>query len=201
MHPMRYVNQKKYPDMPYITRTGKEGEEREQGKHTTVASSACGLCSAIMVADRLLPAYDFELEDAVALSYELGANHALGTDAKLFFPVFARKLGLRYEAAYDQEDLRRCLRTGGAGIVHVRANQGDYVAMFTKSGHYMAVINEEPDGRFAILDPSYVEGKYQQGQDGDKVEVVHGVITLCPPDILAKEAVVGKPPYHLFWRG
>ena len=68
---MRYVNQKQYPDIPYITKTGLEGAEREQGLTTTVATSGCGLCSAIMVLDRLLPAYDFELEDAVALSYEL----------------------------------------------------------------------------------------------------------------------------------
>ena len=197
---MRYVNQKQYPDMPYITRTGREGAEREKGLTTTIASSGCGLCSAIMVLDRLLPVYDFTLEDAVALSYELNANHNNGTDPERFFPVFAKKFDLRYENSAQQEDLRRCLRTGGAGIVHVRANQGDYVAMFTKSGHYMTVIGEEPDGRFAILDPSYRPGKYSQGQDADKVEIVREVVVLCPGEVLEKELAKHRPSYHLFWR-
>ena len=197
---MRYVNQKQYPDIPYITKTGLEGAEREQGLTTTVATSGCGLCSAIMVLDRLLPAYDFKLEDAVALSYELNANHNNGTDPALFFPVFAKKFDLRYENSADQEDLRRCLRTGGVGIVHVRANQTAYKAMFTKSGHYMTVISEEPDGRFAILDPSYVPGKYDQGEDFDKVEIVRDVIVRCPGDVLEKEVGHHRPCYHMFWR-
>ena len=153
-----------------------------------------------MVLDRLLPAYNFKLEDAVALSYELNANHNNGTDPALFFPVFAKKFDLRYENSADQEDLRRCLRTGGVGIVHVRANQTAYKAMFTKSGHYMTVISEEPDGRFAILDPSYVPGKYAQGEDFDKVEIVRDVIVLCPGDVLEKEMAKQRPSYHLFWR-
>lgn len=197
---MRYVNQKQYPDMPYITRTSHKGEAYAMGQKDTVASSGCGLCSAIMVLDRLLPTYDFTLEDAVALSYEVNANYSTGTSPERFFPVFAEKFGLRYENTVNQEDLRRCLRTGGVGIVHVRANQGSYVAMFTKSGHYMTVIGEEADGRFAILDPSYVPGKYDQGEDGDKVEIVRDVIVLCPGDILEKEVGHHRPCYHMFWR-
>lgn len=197
---MRYVNQKQYPNMPYITRTSHEGEAYAQGQKTTIASSGCGLCSAIMVLDRLLPTYNFELEDAIALSYEVNANYNIGTSPERFFPAFAKKFGLRYENTANQEDLRNCLRTGGVGIVHVRANQTEYKAMFTKSGHYMTVIDEEPDGRFAILDPSYVPGKYDAGEDGDKVEIVWDVIALCPGDILEKEIGHHRPCYHMFWR-
>ena len=71
---MRYINQKKYPEIPYITKTECTGEDYEKGQKTTVSSSACGLCSAIMVADRLLVNYTFNLEDAINLSYEVKAN-------------------------------------------------------------------------------------------------------------------------------
>ena len=64
----------------------------------------------------------------------------------------------------------------------------------------MTVISEEPDGRFAILDPSYVPGKYAQGEDFDKVEIVRDVIVLCPGDILEKEMAKHRPSYHMFWR-
>ena len=70
---MKYINQLAHPHMRYITRT--DPEYGDSGKTTTIKSSGCGLCSAIMVADRLLPSYDFDLCDAIELSYEMKANH------------------------------------------------------------------------------------------------------------------------------
>ena len=58
---MKYVCQLEYPDLLYVTRTSLEGEAREKGKTTTIRSSGCGLCSAVMVADRLLPNCQFSL--------------------------------------------------------------------------------------------------------------------------------------------
>ena len=63
---MRYVNQKEYPHIPYITCTKEDHPQHERGKTTTICTSGCGLCSSIMVADRLLVDYKFELEDAIA---------------------------------------------------------------------------------------------------------------------------------------
>ena len=183
--------------MLYVTRT--DPEYGDSGKTTTVRSSGCGLCSAIMVADRLLPSYDFDLPDAIELSYEMKANHGRGTDPKLFFPAFAEKLGLDYKQAKTTEELIHCLQTGGAAVVHVGKVEGR-VPLFTKGGHYMAVIGIERDGRLAILDPSYFPGKYdEEGRQG-KVEMRQGVISLCTPEILAEESEMKAIPYHLFWR-
>ena len=46
---MKYINQREYPDWLYVTRTDMDEEQRERGRVTTVASSACGLCAAVMV--------------------------------------------------------------------------------------------------------------------------------------------------------
>lgn len=197
---MRYINQRDYPDMIYITRADPEHPRHESGKKTTIKSSGCGLCSAIMVADRLLPSYSFELEDAIALSYESKANLAVGTSSKPFFTAFAKKLGLRMEATKDLDALRRCLRTGGAAVVLVSGDREGHIGLFTHGGHYMAIIGEEPDGRFAILDPSYYEGKYEEEGRSGKVEVTRGVITLCSGEVLAKECEPKPTPYFLFWR-
>ena len=193
---MKYINQLDHPHMRYITRT--DPEYGDSGKTTTIKSSGCGLCSAIMVADRLLPDYKFELTDAIDLSYEIKANHGRGTDP-LFFAEFAKKLGLDYKKATTTEELIHCLQTGGAAVVHVGKVEGR-VPLFTKGGHYMAVIGVERDGRLAILDPSYFPGKYdEEGRQG-KVEMSQGVVSLCTPEILAEESSMKKTPYHLFWR-
>ncbi len=72
---MKYVNQKEYPDLLYVTRFELEGEEREKGRTTTISTSGCGLCAAVMVADRLIPDSKFSLKDAIRMSYDLKANH------------------------------------------------------------------------------------------------------------------------------
>ena len=108
---MKYVNQLDYPHLLYVTKTDMEGRARERGKTSTVKTSGCGLCSAVMVADRLLPNCEFSLEDALDLSYAVKANHKRGTDYNRFAPAFAEKMGLKWEASKDLEDLRRCLNT------------------------------------------------------------------------------------------
>ena len=191
---MRYLNQLDYPEMPYITRTDPENPRHEHGKTTTIKSSGCGLCSAIMVADRLLTHYDFELEDAVALSYAVEANQNLGTNYKRFAPAFAKKFGLKWEPTSDLEELRKCLRTGGAAVVHVAGG------LFASMGHYMVAINEEPDGRIAILDPSLTDTKYETPERREKVEVKNGGIILTDGATLDQECSTKEIRYHLFWR-
>ena len=113
---MKYVNQKEYPDWLYITRVDMEGADYEKGRTTTISSSGCGLCSAVMVADRLIPDSNFELKDAIRMSYDCKANHRRGTDYTRFAPVFAEKYGLDLEMTNDPERLRYCLRSGGKPV-------------------------------------------------------------------------------------
>lgn len=197
---MRYVNQLDYPDMIYVTRADPEHPRHETGKKTTVKSSGCGLCSAIMVADRLLTHYEFELEDAIALSYAVEANRAVGTSYKAFAPAFADKLGLRYEGTKDPNKLVDCLRTGGAAVLLVAGDREDHIGLFTHGGHYMTAIGVEPDGRIAILDPSYRPDKFDEEGRPGKVEVIDGPIILCDIPTLEEETQPKETPYHLFWR-
>lgn len=197
---MKYINQQDYPDKPYITRTDLEGAAYEKGQKTTVKSSACGLCSAIMVLDRLYVHYDFTLDDAIRMSYETRANHRAGTDYKRFAPAFAEKFGLRYETTSSADELLRCLHTGGVAVAHVGGDREGYTGVFSHIGHYIVVINEEPDGRVAILDPSFNEGKYEEkGREG-KVELKNKNIEICDMAVLMKDAENRESSFHLFWR-
>lgn len=198
---MKYINQLEYTHIPYITRWEMETEaEREKGKHTTVRSSGCGLCSAIMVADRLLAEYDFDLEAAVRLSCEVEANHKNGTDYKRFAPAFAEKMGLRCESTNDPEQLRQCLRTGGAAVIHIGGDREGHIGVFSHGGHYVAAIAEEADGRIVILDPSYKEGKYEEEGRKGLVEMKNGVIALCSMEVLEADTANRDPGFYLFHR-
>ena len=198
---MKYVNQKAYPHWLYITRQDLEGEAKEKGKTTTIFSSGCGLCSAVMVAHRLIPNCAFELQDAISLSYECEANKKIGTNYKRFAPAFAEKLGLDFEMTDDPERLRYCLRTGGAAVIGITGDRENYTGVFSTGGHYIAAISEERDGRIATLDPSFRVDKYDKEGCSGLVEIKNGVLTLCDMDVLMQDTTNPKPyRFFLFWR-
>lgn len=197
---MKYISQLDYQNIPYVTRVDAEGEAFESGQKTTVRSSGCGLCSAIMVVSRLLPNVEFGVEDAVALSYECKANHKNGTDYKRFAPAFAEKFGLDFEMTDDPERLRFCLRTGGAAVLHSKGDRDGYIGVFTHSGHYIVAISEERDGRIAILDPSLKEGKYEEEGRVGLVELKNGVVALCSMEVLMNDTETAPFRFYLFWR-
>lgn len=192
---MKYVNQLEYTHWLYKTHVEDEG-----GRPSTVRSSGCGLCSAVMVADRLLPNCQFDIADAIDLSYAVEANHLIGTDYDRFAPAFAEKLGLKFAMTSDPLALRECLRTGGAAVAYVTGKNPERVGLFTHGSHYIAIIGEEPDGRIAVLDPSYKEGKYEEEGRAGKVEVKNGVIALCSLKVLEEEIRTHAPGFYLFWR-
>ena len=198
---MKYINQLDYPDVPYITRQTLEDEtERERGKYTTAATSACGLCSAIMVLDRLLPNAEFTLNEAIQMSYDAKANLRIGTDYNKFVPVFAEKFGLEFEMTNDPDRMLYCLRTGGCAVALSTGDTKDRIGVFTHTAHYIVIINEERDGRLAILDPANKPGKFDEPGRKGKVEVKNNI---CFSDVqtLLDELSHGKDPgFCLFWR-
>lgn len=197
---MKYINQKQYPHIPYITRTQMEGEAREKGLKTTISSSGCGLCASIMTADRLIPNCEFGLEEAIALSYEAKANGLPGTYWKEYVPAFTVKFNLHNENTCDTERLLHCLRTGGAAMCVTNGDHDGYVGVFSHGKHWITLIGQEPDGRIAVLDPSYVEGKFEEEGRKGKVEMKNGVIALCDLQVLVEETQGRDPAFFLFWR-
>ena len=197
---MKYVNQLEHGDWLYVTRTDLEGAAKDKGRDTTIRRSGCGLCSAIMVADRLVPESTFGLKEALKISYDVKANHSIGTDYQRYVPAFAEECGLYYEMSNDTERLLYCLRTGGAAILHIKGDREGHVGVFSHRGHYAVAINEERDGRIAVLDPSYKEGKYEEEGRKGLVEVKKGVIALCDVKVIEEDTEPAEYSYYLFWR-
>lgn len=198
---MIYINQLDYPHWLFVTKTGMEdAEQRENGKSTTVSSSGCGLCSAIMVADRLLPNCTFDLTAAIDLAYSVKANHRPGTDYTLFAPAFAEKMGFSLEMTNDVDALCACLRTGGAAVINVGGDYEGHIGLFSHVGHYITAIGMEPDGRIAILDPAYEVGRYEEEGRKGKVEMKNDFVCLCDPQLLVADTATRDPGFYLFWR-
>ena len=200
---MKYVNQLEYPHFLYPTDTDKSDEERlERRKYATIKSSGCGICSAVMMADRLLIDPKFDLVEATQLSYECGGNHAPGTDYKRYAPALAERLNLKWEGTNDPERVRQCLRTGGAVVCNVGGDKKDgsgIIGIFSHGGHYILAIAEQEDGRIVVLDPSQKPGKFDEpGREG-KVEE-HGEFCLVSMEDLVIDCSNRDPGFYCFWR-
>ena len=197
---MKFVCQRDYPHWLYVTGTDLESADFERGKSTTVSSSACGLCCAVMAADQLIPNCSFDLTQAINLSYETNANHRRGTDYARFAPTFAERLNLRYKVGHELSDLHRCLKSGGVVVAHVHGARDGREGTFSHGGHYILVIGYETDGRLVILDPALETGRYDIPERKDKVEIKCGYLVLANDQTLYEDRARNFPPYHMFWR-
>ena len=200
---MKYVNQLDYPHLQYITQTANPDPAwRQIGLENTIAKSGCGLCTSVMIADRLLADNGkFEIEDARQLSYDCGANQWSGTRGVVYFPAFAEKFNLKLIHSANIEDLLHCLRTGGAAAVLVSGDHDDYHGVYSdRWSHYIVAVAEEEDGRICVLDAAYEEGAYEKGDRKGKVEVLQRGFSRCSLQVIREETAAIEKPFFLFWR-
>jgi hypothetical protein len=189
--------------MQYITHTANpDPEKRAFGLKTTIAGSGCALCTAVMIADRLhVGDGNFGIEEARQLSYDCGANQKGGTMGIVYFPAFAEKFDLEMVRTSNIEEMRHCLRTGGAVGILVSGDHDDYHGVFSDRWmHWMVVVSEERDGRFCILDPAYEEGIYEKGDRKGKVEVLSRGFCRTSLKVIEEETATRELPFYLFWR-
>lgn len=200
---MKYINQLDYPHLQYITQTANpDPKYRQIGLENNIAKSGCGLCSSVMIADRLgVDGGKFEIEDARQLSYDCGANQWSGTRGVVYFPAFAEKFNLELVQSGNIDDLLHCLRTGGAAAVLVSGDHDDYHGVFSdRWSHYIVAISQERDGRICVLDPAYEEGIYEKGDRKGKVEVLQRGFGRCSLQVIREETAAFEKPFFLFWR-
>ena len=201
---MKYINQMEHRYLRYLSNTSHP--EKDHMTHGTFARSGCGLASLIMVADRLLPGCQFDLRDAVQLSYDTCANRNAGTDMRYIAPVFAYQFGLELEFSDKIEDVIRCVTTGGAVVALSRGDHDDYVGIFTTKGHYVTVVGVNRSGELIILDPSWTPTKFDvEGRQGKAR--TDGKIVYCAPEVLDADCAHREDfylnktaSYSLFWR-
>ena len=180
-----YVNQTRYPHVPYPTMTAIPELTRND---STVRSAGCGLCSASMVVTNLTGT-EFPLIDCLELSLAVNANHSPGTDMDRLAPYVAERFGLKLTMTDNPELLRQSLLRGGMAIANVTGDRPEdgYVGLFSHGGHYVAVVAIEEDGEhITVLDPSQLPDKFlEEGRRGKVVEngyCLHTTLSILAED-------------------
>ena len=190
------IKQKQYSDVLYPTHT--DDVDNIRGKTTTVSTSGCGLCSAMMVV-QLITDRVMTVEEAIEISFETGANHATGTSMRLFAPLFSERYGFEYLITDDMKEMLKCLNSHGVVIVHVAGYDG-YECTFSSNGHYIVAFHyNEQSNEVAILDPSFSKEKYNT-EERKKRTRIDGEIVWVRPEVLHKDTDARSPRrYYLFW--
>ena len=194
---MRYINQLKYPHIPYHTNV-KNPEVSEERRLTNVARSGCGLCCVCMMLD-VLTEECLSVEDCMTLAEDCVANHAPGTDMTILGPVVAEKFGINYSNTSSLEEAIRHLQCGGQVIAHVGIPIGKNIALFTNSSHFILLTSTDGE-KFCILDPSYTPEKYAVPERAGRVDLSHAPFLYCDVNTVYSEGDPGKIFYHLFSR-
>ena len=192
---MLFICQNEYPHIRYQHNVANGGVPTER---QCIATSGCGLCSVCMIVDHLTTK-TLELEDAVKLSENNGANRGIGTNMKVLGPIVAEMYGLEMTISRDRDEMVRHLREGGEIIVNVR--RGDRpLGLFTKGGHYMVLLST--DGKdVCLFDPDYSAEKFEIEGRKSKVRTANAPFLYCSIETLMEEIPQnGDPAFYMFKR-
>lgn len=192
---MKYLNQLEYETMPYPTNV--KEPESSMARNGNIALAGCGICSAAMMLEQLLPG-EYALEDIRDLAIACKANLDPGTDMKVLGPELCRKYGLVLQMSDRTEDLLECLHTGGRVIINVGGDREGHTGVFSHGGHYILAIACHDD-TVIILDPSWKKAKFDEpGREG-KVKVQYP-FCYCSTEVLKEDTANRTPAYYCFKR-
>ena len=189
---MKYISQLKHPHIPYPTAVG--DPTAKKWHEGSIKEAGCGLASCCMVVDRLTTE-SLSLEDCVEISVKAKANLDIGSDMTVLGPVIAEKYNLAYGETSDKTELLNHLKNGGAVVANVGGDHDGYKGLFSKGGHYIALLWANED-EICVLDPSWKQEK----SDAQDVIREDGDFVYCSLDLIAKETENRTPSYYLFKR-
>lgn len=191
---MKLINQNDYPDVIYVTKTKKP--DYISGLSTTIATSGCGICCGMMIAEFF--GYELSLEDAIQIAYDYKANTSFGTKYKEYSLGLCDKFNLGCIRTDKKEEFRKALEDGNCVLINVGGDHDDHIGVFSHVGHYMLAIGIDGD-TVKILDPGIEPNKYLEENRVGKVKVdgdfVYGNI-----DDLMKDVENREYPFFIFYK-
>lgn len=199
---MLYINQNGYPHVPYPTNLQKPNSR--EATLGGIESSGCGLCACMMAVDRVTIS-SLNLEEARDLAIACKANMEPGTDMRIYGPVVAQKFGMTITESNSEEELKNCLKAGGAAVIRVAGDneKTGHRGIFCYLDHYIVAISyDEVSKEFCILDPAYRLGKYDGPGKAKKIRD-GGVFLYATEQVIREdtdETEARYPRYYLFRR-
>ena len=191
---MKYLNQLEYPNIPYATDMSTP-DSRVHG--LSITEAGCGLCCLAMMVDQLTMK-SITLKKLISLSAKYKANLHPGTDLKILGPQVAKLFDLDFSTTNSIQTAIRHLKNGGSVIANVGGDRDGYTGVFSHGGHYILLLSADKDS-VCVLDPSLMEGKFEEPGRQGKVRV-DGCFSYCAPEVLAKDTDNRNPGFYLFSR-
>jgi len=192
---MKYINQLDYAHVPYRTNTKNDAI---LDKKKDVARSGCGLCALCMVID-LLTSEELSVEECVRMAEDCGASYGVGTDMSMLGAVAAEKFDIDYSQTFSLDEVIEHLRRGGQVIALMVVPEGEKTGLFTDGGHYINLISTDGE-EFCILDPHYMDGRYDIPERAGKVDTTHAPYLYCDVNLVHAQTKTYRERYHLFSR-
>lgn len=191
---MLYLNQRKYPDMPYQHNLKNGGAPPDK---TNISAAGCGLCCLCMIVENMTM-HHLSLEDCRQMAYDLKANQSAGTNLTILGPAVAQKFGLTYAQTDNIKEMIAHVRNGGMAVANSGGDREGYEGVFTHGGHYILVIGAD-ETEACILDPALEPGKFDSEGRKGKVQVKEP-FAYCNFQVLQKDCENRSPAYYLFAR-
>lgn len=194
MNEVKLINQNDYPDVIYVTKTEKPEPDRTKGLSTTIATSGCGICSAMMVAQFF--GYEMSMEEAIKLAYDYKANTGFGTKLKQYSQGLCEKFDLTCERTELKEKLFAHLDNGGCAVANVGGDHDGYIGLFSHVGHYIFIYKHVGDDVY-ILDPGIEPNKYNEESRIRRVRFENEFVIGNINDLL-KDITNRETPFFLY---
>ena len=161
----------------------------------TVASGGCGVVCASMVIE-ILTKKSFPPEKSAPFSISIGARVIGGTDMLKLGRGISKEFGLDFTTTNDVNMLKSHMQKGGLAIVNVSGDRAGYTGLFSNSGHFITCIRTDKT-HFAIYDPGYWQGKFNQPGRTGKV-TINGNEIYVRHNVLDLDCIGRNPRYYLF---
>ena len=126
--------------------------------NATIASSGCGVCSALMVLMNSTT-NTLTLEEMTQKMLDYGCRIPSGSDMKKAAQMLEEDYGITWEITDDNNKLREHLKKGYLAV----ANVGKIPLFSFTGGHFIVVAGLLDDDNVIIFDPNTREGKYGTG--------------------------------------
>lgn len=157
-----YYNQLNYPKIPYDNKT--------TSKKETIATSGCGVCSALMVLNNLYNNELMTVKEMAEFSIEHKARDNYGTNMVTLLNSLSKYFErCKYSVTTDINKVIKHLKNGGVAIL----NQGDidlgYYNVFSSGGHYVYCYKVTNDNKMYVYDPAYTSKRYKSAPRKNRI--------------------------------
>ncbi|MDO5547968.1 MAG: SH3 domain-containing protein [Eubacteriales bacterium] len=150
-----YDLQTNYPGVAYRDKNGKPAG-------ATIASGGCCPTSVGNILRNLCGISDATTRNVCALATSSGARYNGGTDPSILLEAAQKKWGgFEYEYTTSDTKMRAHIKAGGMALAHTPGNTGGATALFSKSGHFIAMIGVD-GSKVIVFDPYYYPGKWTE---------------------------------------